>query len=92
MFARTVNRQHPLRVGNISQVQPGVAIRVISPTYSEIENISVLLERIWGACPEAEESTTGDARLRPPGRYLNPEAVVDGEAVDGDGVAGDQLV
>ena len=41
-----------------------------------IEEAQLSLDRFW--------ATTGDARLRPPGRYLNPEPVVDGETVQGE--------
>ena len=44
-------------------------------TAATIEDAQLSLDRFW--------STTGDARLRPPGRYLDPDAVVDGDSVEG---------
>ena len=40
-------------------------------TATTMEEAQVSLDRFW--------ATTGDARLRPPGRYADPDTVVDGE-------------
>ena len=40
-------------------------------TATTLEEAQLSLDRFW--------STTGDARLRPPGRYLDPDAAVDGD-------------
>ena len=53
-------------------------------TATTMEEAQLSLDRFW--------ATTGDARLRPPGRYLNPDPVVDGETVDSDSVDGVRLV